>query len=61
MLHLGEWRGRQTSIERPSSRVCESAGLRTKERQVVYHWREDCSEQSTGVLLLGKQGHCIGS
>jgi hypothetical protein len=23
-----------------------------KERQVVYPWREDCSEQSTSVLLL---------
>jgi hypothetical protein len=38
----------------PSIRVCERAGLRAKGRQVVYPRREDCTEQSAGVLLLGE-------
>jgi hypothetical protein len=61
MSQLGERRGGRGSVERPSSRVCERAGLRAKERQVVVARRQDCREESAGALLWGERGHRAGS
>ncbi|KAI5794244.1 hypothetical protein FPQ18DRAFT_425285 [Pyronema domesticum] len=58
---LREWRGKRASVRRPSSRVCERAEHCMMAKQVVVARRQDCREESAGVLSRGERGRRIRS